>query len=504
MTPLRLSTEEPESLTEPLLPRGVLIDELGQWAVRDWSGKSRTRAEVSERLNAQLSEAPGKHWPAGFSRWGGCASKRVEATGFFGRHHDGKRWWLVDPDGHLFWSAGVDCVRPSITGNCRGLETALASPKLCSRGTVDHFRDNLEQVFDGTWHDKWSELTLGIIRNLGFNTVANWSEWQIAKAAGFPYVRPLGWPKPTKTPRVFRDMPDAFHPDLQKDCEEFARQLEETLDDPAMTGYFLMNEPTWGFAAQTPAEGMLYATGECASRSELARRLKRKYGTDDALANAWGVKVTFEQVERGIWNRRVGDGARADLEEFSTDMVSRLFGGLSRACKTVDPNHLNLGARYHTVPPDWAVAGMDCFDVFSINCYQERVRDDLEPVCSRMKCPALIGEWHFGALDAGLPASGIGRVRDQAARGNAYRIYLEDAATLPHCVGVHWFTLYDQSALGRGDGENYNIGFVDICGRPYEALAAAARRSHERMYAVAAGEEQPFGEKPEYLAKLFY
>jgi hypothetical protein len=69
---------------------------------------------------------------------------------------------------------------------------------------------------------------------------------------------------------------------------------------------------------------------------------------------------------------------------------------------------------------------------------------------------------------------------------------------------VHWFTLYDQSALGRGDGENYNIGFVDICGRPYEALAAAARRSHERMYAVAAGEEQSFIEKPEYLPKLFY
>ena len=31
MTPLRLSTEEPERLAEPLLPKGVLIDELGQW-----------------------------------------------------------------------------------------------------------------------------------------------------------------------------------------------------------------------------------------------------------------------------------------------------------------------------------------------------------------------------------------------------------------------------------------------------------------------------------------
>ena len=33
-----------------------------------------------------------------------------------------------------------------------------------------------------------------------------------------------------------------------------------TRNDPAFIGYFLMNEPTWGFASQTPAEGMLLNT----------------------------------------------------------------------------------------------------------------------------------------------------------------------------------------------------------------------------------------------------
>ena len=41
-------------------------------------------------------------------------------------------------------------------------------------------------------------------------------------------------------------------------------------------------------------------------------------------------------------------------------------------------------------------------------------------------------------------------------------------------MGVHYFTLYDESALGRFDGENWNIGFLDVCNRPYEPLAAAA------------------------------
>ena len=91
----------------------------------------------------------------------------------------------------------------------------------------------------------------------------------------------------------------------------------------------------------------------------------------------------------------------------------------------------------------------------------------------------------------------------EAARGQAYRIYLEDAAAKPWCVGVHWFTLYDESALGRFDGENWNIGFVDVCNRPYEELCKAARASHERLYTVASGEVAPYDEEPEYLPLLF-
>jgi hypothetical protein len=63
--------------------------------------------------------------------------------------------------------------------------------------------------------------------------------------------------------------------------------------------------------------------------------------------------------------------------------------------------------------------------------------------------------------------------------------------------------LYDQSALGRFDGENYNIGIVDICHRPYEHVVEGARTAHERMYDVAAGTLPPFDDCPEYLPMLF-
>ena len=63
--------------------------------------------------------------------------------------------------------------------------------------------------------------------------------------------------------------------------------------------------------------------------------------------------------------------------------------------------------------------------------------------------------------------------------------------------------MYDQSALGRFVGECYNIGFLDICNRPYPELCAAARASHERVYAVATDELPPFDDAPEYLPLLF-
>jgi hypothetical protein len=192
------------------------------------------------------------------------------------------------------------------------------------------------------------------------------------------------------------------------------------------------------------------------------------------------------------------------LAEFSRILAARFFGTLSRACRRVDPHHLTLGIRYYTVPPPWALEGMRRFDIFSMNCYRPRVPPEpVAQIARDLRMPVLIGEWHFGALDVGLPGSGIGHVRSQRDRGRAYRVYVETAAALPDCVGVHYFTLYDESALGRSDGENWNIGFLDVCNRPYRPLVDAARASHERIYALAQGRAAPFRNAPAHLPLLF-
>ena len=516
LTPVVATAEEPELVSDPVLPRGPLLDELGQSRLHEWPGRSGRAEEVTERLRGQLAEAGSHRPPEGRTRWGGLEALRFEATGFFRTHHDGRRWWLVDPDGCGFWSAGVDCVRVDTEAAYAGLEKALSwlpdregryrdiySNPEGERRTINYLKANLMRAFGSDeWYEQWSRIALAELRRLGFNTVGNWSDWGIAREAGFPYVRPLEL-RLERTPLVYRDFPDVFDARFEEEAEAFADQLVETREDPALIGYFLMNEPTWGFAEEAPAAGMLFNTPACHCRRALASFLRERRGDDAGLSAAWGMEVTLSEVAEGQWRKPLTEGAEGDLEAFSTVMVGKLFGGLSEACRRADPNHLNLGARYYTAPPRWALDGMRCFDVFSVNCYHERVRPELAELSAYVGRPVMVGEWHFGALDVGLPASGIGHVRDQEARGQAYRVYLEDAASKPWCVGVHYFTLYDQSALGRFDGENYNIGFLDVCNRPYGPLARAARAGHERLYRVALGEVEPYADAPEYLPLLF-
>ena len=518
-TPVVATTETPPRIEHPALPDGPLVDEFGQSTLHEWEGRTEDEEELRERLEDQLETASDSQLPDDFSSWGGWTDREFEATGFFRTEYDGDRWWLIDPDGHPFWSTGLDLVRPTVDAAYGGLEDALewlpdgdgpygeALSTSLTHGEgepipiLNHAATNFRRVFGDDWYEAWTEIVLAKNREWGFNTIANWSDWEIAAEAEVPYVRPLTL-RLEGVSSIYRDFPDVYHPDFHEAAATFATQLEETADDPALIGYFLGNEPHWSFADEPPAAGMLYTTETCETRRELAAFLSERHGNDAELADAWGMDVDLDAVASGSWEDPLTDAAMNDLEAFSEIMVDRFYRVVGEACREVDPNHLNLGTRYPGLPSDWALSGMRHVDVFSINCYQERVDERYEAISERLDLPVLIGEWHFGALDVGLPAPGLMHVPDQEARADAYRVYLEDAAAKPWCVGAHYFTLYDESALGRFDGENWNIGFLDVCNRPYERICTAARESHERMYRVASGEDEPWDVPVEYLPRL--
>ena len=83
----------------------------------------------------------------------------------------------------------------------------------------------------------------------------------------------------------------------------------------------------------------------------------KRYSNDQCFPTPGRFRLTFASVEEGQWRTPLSPAAKTDLADFSAVMVEKFFKDLTEACRRVDPNHLNLGIRYYTVPP--AGAGRD-------------------------------------------------------------------------------------------------------------------------------------------------
>ena len=185
----------------------------------------------------------------------------------------------------------------------------------------------------------------------------------------------------------------------------------------------------------------------------------------------------------------------ARRKEFVVGAFEKQIELVGAAIRKYDPNHLNLGIRFGGTPPEDVLKCGRVFDVCSINVYEYEPTKVIERSFRLTGRPILIGEFHFGVPENGLGA-GLVQTRDQVERAKGYRYYVEQSAALPAFLGAHWFTWRDEPVLGRGDGENYNIGFVDATDRPYLELVAAAKATHARLREVHSGKAAPFGERP--------
>ncbi len=506
-----LAKELPEALPKASTP---YVDKFGQWARRDWPGKVHDEEQLTQRLKSLESRLGDAHYPSGWSRYGGWLDKKFPAKGYFYTHHDGTRWWLVDPDGYAFLSTGMDCVGANVGGMVRGQEDLFAwlppadgkfADAGSGRGMVDFLKVNLIRVYGTDWRGHWEKLTTGLLKDGGFNTVANWSDLRYARASQVPYVLPMRSFPRTRT-SLYRDFPDVYSADYQAASVRFARQLEAFKDDPYLIGYFLSNEPQWAFGRNNLAFEMFATSRASATKTEFRRWVQERYdGSLERFNQAWKLSLaSFDDLSDQTFRDMPSDAAEKDFWEFSGLMVKRYIDVVCDAVKEVDPHHLNLGMRYAWVSSDLLYRAGQRFDVFSINGYSFPGPPDTAEVARRSGKPVMIGEFHFGATDRGLPATGIQGTPSQEERGKAYRYYVEHGFSRPEVIGLHYFQWFDQAINGRHDGENYNIGFLDICHQPYPELMDAARQTHERLYRVAAGELEPVAEKPERAPQIYY
>jgi len=487
---------------DPFLP---FIDTFGQYKHKDWPGKVHSTAELQQRRESEAQELAAQPGPDGWDRYGGWATgPHLPPTGFFRVEKYQGNWWLVDPDGNLFFSHGVDCVGwPDATPieeranwfedfpgtkpeNKRFFAHGYALKGHYAGRTVESFSfagTNLLRKYGAGWHAAYAETVHKRIRSWGLNTIANWSDPSFGLMRRTPYTDTIDSHK-AKTIEggegYWSKFPDVFDPDFADTVRrEMAGKKDESAGDPWCLGYFCDNEMSWG-ADTSLAVAALKSPPEQAAKRVFVADLQAKYGDIGKLNAAWN---TQHASWSGLLESKAAPdktGARADLTAFNKKTSETYFRIVRDAIKTVAPNQLYLGCRFAWVNDLAAIAAGKYCDVVSYNLYRHSLDGFRYPGADK---PLIVGEFHFGALDRGMFHTGLVPVESQAARAAAYRGYVEGALRHPQFVGVHWFQWKDEPVTGRVyDEENYQIGFLDVVDTPYGETVEATRAVGAELY----------------------
>lgn len=461
---VRLSREDPGS---DILDRKPVVDEFGQWMPVDWPGKVRDLDQVKKEWAAE--EAGLRPGDFGYGKFGGYLNTKARATGFFRVEQLDGRWWFVDPDGHLFFSTSSTCMGAGGgDARIRGREDYFAAlpPREAGGGRRSgpgFYAWNLRRRHGDAVETKWVDLALNRLDAWGLNTIGNWSDSRLWDAHRKAYQVNLGgW----GMREGYLGLPDVYSEEFAKTADrDAAAQCAPRKDDPWLLGYFIANEPPWP-GRESLVVDMILDGKPCPIQQEAMSFL-------------------------------AGGDTPGRRKEFIYRAFAKFVEVTVAAIRRHDPNHLILGLRFGGgVPPPEMLRVCKAFDVYSLNVYNTQVDvkrlEEIHRVTGR---PIIVGEFHFGVPGRGL-APGLVQVRDQAERGVAYRYYVEQAAAFPAFIGTSWFQWVDQPCTGRMDGENYNIGLIDVTDRPYAELIEAMRAAHRRLQAVHAGTTAPFDTKP--------
>ena len=182
-----------------------IVDSFGQYALARWDGKIGSDDELQRARLREEQEM--QEWlppPLGLDRYGGLREgPNFDATGFFRTERRDGRWWLVTPDGHGFFSLGIDVVSPDVgatfvegrefmfaglpepgdplTAHYGHADQRLGLPAQRGRQydhgrSFDFYAANLQRKYGADYLPLWRRTAVERLRAWGFNTIGNWSE----------------------------------------------------------------------------------------------------------------------------------------------------------------------------------------------------------------------------------------------------------------------------------------------------------------------------------------
>ena len=482
------------------------IDELGEYLHKEWPGRTHSVEELKAALRTEEDDLKAHARPKNWDKYGGWADgPMLKATGFFHVQKHKGRWWFIDPTGKLFWSHGIDCVRPvnatPITTRERYFRNLPDQDSPFARfygeasraplgyykdhspyRTYDFTRANLLRKYGEDFEQIFADVTHRRLESWAVNTIANWSDDQIYLLRRTPYTATISFEakRLEGSEGYWGKFYDVFDPSFEANLRQRLEQEKgQTAGDAWCIGYYVHNELAWGDDTSL-ALATLVSPASQSAKIVLVEDLKVKYETIEELNKAWG--TDHQSWEALLQSQKAPDKAKArpDLEEFYTKTAETYFSTIRKELKRAAPEQLYLGCRFAWVNDRAARAATKFCDVVSYNRYSYSVGDTKLP--DGIDMPVIIGEFHFGALDRGLFHPGLRRTENQKDRADKYTAYVQGALRNTYIVGTHWFQYLDQPTTGRGDGENYQIGFIDICDKPYPEIVQAAREVGNAMY----------------------
>jgi hypothetical protein len=165
---------------------------------------------------------------------------------------DGK-WWLVDPDGHLFFSTGINIINtisPSNRTPIQGRtaiykqlppEELLPAISIDASPEVSFYLWNVVRRLGQPLTQPWIDLTIRRMQAWGLNTIGNLSAPELNDARRLPYtlrLREKNW----ETQVTYLEFPDVYSEEFVRSTDvAAAQQCAPRKDDPYLIGYFINN-----------------------------------------------------------------------------------------------------------------------------------------------------------------------------------------------------------------------------------------------------------------------
>ncbi len=525
------------SVTAPSLPPVAAHTMLGS------VGEQQGITPSSQPLNCP----PTKSSTSSYDTYGGwCQVPINNNSGYFRTAQVGNNKWLVTPQGHGFFSAGMNYVSYG--------KSSLTTPTVYT---------NVFETYDQRAFDKyhsaatWANASATQLQGWNFNTIGAFSGPDIrhhglaetrflsigatsaftscfslsrsqakpvevlngqgdyaaldASTASQPCV-PLDY-TPVRNVKTIEGtdysgfFPDVFSPAFADAAAVIAGQLitSDDISDPWLIGYYTDNELLWYYSEKwvdapdnTLVEEFIKLGPTEPGKIAWKDLLYNDYHTHIGELNvAWGTNYGGFDDLLNV-NTITTPAARVNKSHFLAQIADHYYSITSSAIHQIDPNHLILGDRYINKPlyQEVVTAAGNYADVISLNLYNvfadNLEMENLDEIARWTTKPIMITEFGSHAADSGMPAyagSLPAVLPTQRDNASVYELTMSEALRRPYVVGAHWFKYSDSSVLMRlnDDGSKIydgrsNWGFVDINDTPYTDLTSLAALYNADLY----------------------